>query len=135
MSPEQKQFLADNRYCVIGYNRKSGPPALSPVYYVMDGDDILISTQADRTKSQVLARRPEVSVCVLSEKPHPSPPYITVYGRATIVREGAADLMMRVGEAMTGSPVAESVRPAVEKRAAKEQRVVLRITPERIIGR
>ena len=135
MNAEQKQFLADNRYCVIGYNRKSGPPAMSPVYYVMDGDDILISTTAGRVKSQVLARRPEVSVCVLSEAPHPSPPYITVYGRATIVSEGAADLMMRVGAAMSGSPVPETARPAVEKRAAKEQRVVLRITPERIVGR
>ncbi len=38
--------------------------------------------------------------------------------------------MMRVGEKMTGSPIPESMRPALEERARKEQRVVLRVTPE-----
>ena len=135
MTPEQKQFLSENRYCVVAYNRKGGPPAMSPVYYVVDGDDLLISTQADRAKGRVLARNPEVSVCVLSEAPHPSPPYMTVYGRATIEHEGAADLMMRIGEAMSGSPIPKAARPAVEQRAVDQQRVVLRITPERMIGR
>lgn len=107
---------------------------MSPVYYVMDGDDILISTQGRRAKGRILARRPEVSVCILSEK-HPSAPYITVYGRATIEKEGAVDMMMRIGGVMTGSPVSEAVRPAIEKRAEEEDRVVLRITPESYVGR
>ncbi|MCH8813675.1 MAG: TIGR03618 family F420-dependent PPOX class oxidoreductase [Chloroflexi bacterium] len=135
MTPEErKKLLEENRYCVVGYNRNEGPPALSPVYYVMDGDDILISTQAGRAKGRVLARNPEVSVCILSEK-HPSAPYITVYGRAKIEKEGAVDLMMRIGGVMTGSPVSEAVRPAIEKRAEEEGRVVLRISPESYIGR
>lgn len=135
MTPEQRQFLSENRYCVVGYNRSVGPPAMSPVYYVLDGDDLLISTQADRAKGRVLAKKPEVSVCVLSEAQQPSPPYMTIYGRAAIESEGAADLMMRIGGAMSGSPVPEAARPAVEQRAAEQQRVVLRITPERVIGR
>ena len=134
MTPEQrKQFLEENRYCVVGYDRNEGPPALSPVYYVMAGDDILISTQAGRAKGKVLAKRPEVSVCILSEK-HPSAPYLTIYGKATIEKEGAVDVMMRVGGAMTGSEVPEAARPALEKRAEEEDRVVLRVTPERYIG-
>jgi hypothetical protein len=43
--------------------------------------------------------------------------------------------MMRVGEAMSGNPVPESARPAVEERARTEQRVVLRVTPERFAQR
>lgn len=135
MTPEErKKFLEENRYCVVAYNRKTGPPAMSPVYYVMDGDDILISTQAGRAKGSVLARRPEVSVCILSEK-HPSAPYLTIYGKATIEKQGAVDVMMRIGGVMTGNEVPESARPALEKRAEEEGRVVLRITPERYIGR
>ncbi len=135
MTPEQrKQFLEENRYCVVGYDRNEGPPALSPVYYVMDGDDILISTQAGRAKGRVLAKRPEVSVCILSEK-HPSAPYLTIYGKATVVTEGAAGVMMRIGGVMTGNEVPEAARPAIEKRAEEEGRVVLRVTPERYIGR
>jgi PPOX class probable F420-dependent enzyme len=131
MTPERrKPFLNANRFCIVAYNRKDGPPAVTPVYYVMDGDDILISTQANRAKGRVLARNPEVTVCVLTEN-EPMPRYLTVYGRATIETEGAVDLMMRVGEKMTGAPVPESARPSLEERAKREQRVVLRITPEK----
>jgi PPOX class probable F420-dependent enzyme len=135
MTPEQRtQFLEENRYCVVGYDRNEGSPALSPVYYVMDGDDLLISTTAGRAKGRVLARRPEVSVCVLSEK-HPSAPYLTIYGKATVVKEGAAAVMMRIGGVMTGNEVPAAALPAIEKRAEEEGRVVLRVTPERYIGR
>jgi PPOX class probable F420-dependent enzyme len=131
MNPEERSaFLQANRFCVVAYNRKSGPPAVSPVYYVMDGEDLLISTQANRAKGRVLARNPEVSVCVLTEN-EPMPRYLTLYGRATLESEGAVDLTMRVGEKMTGAPLPESARPALETRARSEQRVVLRITPDR----
>ena len=131
MTPEERgAFLEANRFCVVAYNRKSGPPASTPVYYVMDGEDLLVSTQANRAKGRVLARNPEVSVCVLTEN-EPMPRYLTVYGHASIETEGAVELMMRVGEKMTGAPIPESARPTLEERAKREQRVVLRITPER----
>lgn len=136
MTPEERrQLLEESRYCVVSYNRKSGPPAQSPVYYVLDGDDLLISTTATRAKGRVFSKPREVSVCVLSEKPHPSPPYVTIYGTGTIETEGAVDLMMRIGHVMRGEPVPESARPAVEERAKNEQRVVLRIRPERYVDR
>jgi hypothetical protein len=40
------------------------------------------------------------------------------------------DVMMAVGGAMAGNPLPESMRPAIEERAKKEQRVVLRVTPQ-----
>jgi len=135
MTPEERRkFLNENRYCVVAYNRKSGPPAMSPVYYVMDGDDLLISTQAGRMKGKVFAKEREVSVCVLAED-HPSAPYITIYGKAKTETEGAVDLMMRVGAVMTGNEIPEAARPALEKRAEDENRVVLRVKPERYVGR
>ncbi len=132
MTDDQRAFLNTNRWAVIAYNRADGPPALSPVYYVMDGDDLLFSTQATRAKGRVLARNPHVSVCVMAET-HPSPKYVTIYGRARVDREGAASLMMRIGEAMSGNAIPEAARPVVEKRAADEQRVVVRVTPESIL--
>jgi hypothetical protein len=94
----------------------------------MDGDDLLISTTATRAKAKVIRRNSRVSVCVLGEEiPFP---YLAVHGRGTIEEEGAVDLMMRIGEAMSGNPVPEAMRPAIEERARREQRVVLRVTPE-----
>jgi PPOX class probable F420-dependent enzyme len=135
MTPEErKKLLESNRYAVVAYNRKSGPPAMSPVYYVMDGDDLLISTQAGRMKGKVFSKEREVSVCVLAED-HPSPPYLTIYGRAKTEPEGAIDLMMRVGSVMTGREIPDAARPALEERAKAESRVVLRVKPEKYVTR
>lgn len=129
MTPEErKSFLAAHRLCIVATGRGSRPPAVSPVYYVMDGDDILISTTATRAKAKAIRRNPQVSLCVLGEQP--PFPYLAVYGRGRIEEEGAAELMMRIGQVMTGQPVADSARPAVEERAKREQRVVLRVTAE-----
>lgn len=129
MTPEERrQFLEQHRLCVVGYERSDGPPSLSPVYYVMDGEDMIISTTATRAKAKAIRRNPDVSVCVLGEAmPFP---YLTVYGRGRIEDEGAADVMMKVGAAMSGNPIPESARPAVEARAREEGRVVLRVTPQ-----
>ena len=129
VTPEERtKFLAEHRLCVVGYARKAGPPALTPVYYAMDGGDIIISTTRSRAKARAIARDPRVSVCVLGEQ-QPFP-YLTVYGRGRIEEEGAVEAMMQIGARMTGNPLPEAARPAVEKRAADEGRVVLRITPE-----
>jgi PPOX class probable F420-dependent enzyme len=129
MTPEERsKFLAEHRLCIVGYARRAGPPAMTPVYYAMDGDDIVISTTRTRAKGRVLKGKPAVSVCVLGEaQPFP---YLTVYGRARIEDEGAVDVMMKIGERMTGNAIPESARPAVEKRAQDEGRVVLRVTPD-----
>ncbi|WP_156748695.1 pyridoxamine 5'-phosphate oxidase family protein [Mycobacterium sp. 1482292.6] len=40
-------------------------PAMTVVYYVTDGDEILISTMAERAKAQAVQRNPNVSIYVL----------------------------------------------------------------------
>jgi PPOX class probable F420-dependent enzyme len=129
MTPEERRkFLEEHRLCIVGYARQAGPPAMTPVYYAMDGDDIIISTTRTRAKAKVIARDPQVSICVIGEE-QPFP-YLTVYGRGRIEDDGAVDAMMKVGSRMSGNPLPESVRPALEKRAQDEGRVVLRVTPE-----
>src|SRR5262245_29906068 len=114
-SEEQREFLKANRLCVIGIPRAGGAPQMSPVDYAMDGDDLLISTTASRWKAKAVRRNPAISICVLGEK-QPFP-YLLVYGRAVIEGEGAVDAMMKIGAKMSGNPVPETARPAVEERA------------------
>ena len=127
MNDERRDFLNANRLCIVGVGRKAGPPHMSPVYYVVDGDDILISTTHSRFKAKAIARNPDVSLCVLAEQ-FPFP-YLLVYGKGRVEDTGAAGLMMRIGERMTGNPLPEAARPGVEQRAKDEGRLVLRVTP------
>lgn len=132
MTPEERRtFLAEHRLCVVGYGRAAGPPALSPVYYAMDGDDMLVSTTHSRAKARAIGRNPQVSICVLAEQMPFA--YLTVYGRGRIEETHVVETMMKVGERMSGNPIPEAARPAIEKRAQDEGRVVLRVTPERFV--
>ena len=62
-------------------------------------------------------------------------PYLLIYGKGSVEEGGAVEAMMRIGERMTGNPLPESARPAVEERARKEGRVVLRVRPEAFLPR
>jgi len=87
---ERKEFLGTHRLAIAGLERGNRAPHLSPVYYVMDGDDLLISTTQTRVKAklarraglQVLKSFPESSyrfpikyfsrnICLLVRKPQP----------------------------------------------------------------
>jgi PPOX class probable F420-dependent enzyme len=126
---ERRKFVADHRTAVFGFNRKNDGPAMSIVYYVVDGDDLLVSTMAARGKAKAVARSPKVSLAILDEKWPPT--YLLVYGNARIETdiEAATDLSVRIFGLMAESPMPEDVRPKIRQSAIEEQRVVLRITP------
>ena len=129
---EHHHFLATHRLCVVGTGRSDGPPALSPVFYVLDGDDVLISITTDRHKYRAVSKDPNVSLCVLHEEFPFS--YVTVYGRGAITEDDAAETMERVSEAIFGRPLTDDERSGIGRRVVDEHRVSLRVTPERVIG-
>src|SRR5277367_6148796 len=126
---QRRQFVRDHRTCVFGYARQAAGPAMTVVYYVMDGDDLLVSTMAARAKPRAVRRNPEVSLCVLDENWPVT--YLQVYGRAILDEDPAAgaDLFVKVVELMAGQPVDAERRAQAEKLARQEQRVVIRVTP------
>jgi len=128
---ERRAFVREHRTAVFGYGRKNDGPAQSIVYYVTDGDDILVSTMGARAKAKAVARLGKVSLCVLDEQWPPS--YLVVYCDAKVETEPSAvvDLMMRIAGVMAGTPMPEAVRPMVEQGARREGRVVLRLRPYR----
>ncbi|HEU0212443.1 MAG TPA: hypothetical protein VFR13_00040, partial [Jiangellaceae bacterium] len=82
------------------------------------------------SKAIAVARDPKVSLCVLDERwPFT---YLQVYADATVDPdpELVVDVMMAVGERMSGQPLGAEARPAVEAMAEQEGRVVLRCRPD-----
>jgi PPOX class probable F420-dependent enzyme len=126
---QRRQFVRDHRTCVFGYGRREHGPAMTVVYYVMDGDDLLISTMAERGKAKAVARNGRISLCVLDEKWPPG--YLQVYGHAVVShdREQAVDVLTQVVGLMAGQEVPAERRPQIKQMADDEQRVVIRVTP------
>jgi PPOX class probable F420-dependent enzyme len=126
---ERRGFVRSHRTAIFGYARRDHGPAMTVVYYVMDGDDLLVYTMTDRAKAKAVARNPKVSLCVLDEKWPIT--YLLVYGTAKIETdfEKVVALGMRIAEVMAGAPMPASHRAQVEEISRREQRVIVRITP------
>ena len=124
---ERRAFVEKHRTCIFGFQRKQGPPSMSVVYYVVDGDDLLVSTMRERAKAKAVRRAGEASICVLDEKWPLT--YLQVYGPAVVDEDfdTSVSVMMKVAEIMSGQPIPEAARPIVEAKAREEDRVVIRL--------
>ena len=127
---ERRAFVENHRTCIFAFQRRHGPPSMSVVYYVLDGDDLLVSTMAARAKAKAVARTKEASVCVLNEQWPLT--YLQLYGPARVEQDftKTVDVMMKVAQIMSGQPLPEAARPVVEAKAREEQRVVIRLMPQ-----
>ena len=126
---ERRQFVYDHRTCVFGYSRRAHGPAMTIVYYVVEGDELLISTMAGRSKPKAVDRDGRMSLCVLDE--HWPVTYLQVYGNALVDRDPdlAADVLTRVIGLMAGAEVPPERHPQIAQLARDEERVVIRVRP------
>jgi PPOX class probable F420-dependent enzyme len=102
---------------------------MTVVYYVLDGDDLLISTMAARAKTRAVQRNPKVSLCVLDEQWPLT--YLQVYGSATVEEDfsQAVDVMRRVIDLMAGEQMPAAKLPEIQRMCRDENRVVIRFRP------
>ncbi len=126
---ERRAFVAGHRTAIFGYGRRQDGPAMTVVYYVVDGDDLLVSTMAARAKAKAVQRNQKVSLCILDEQWPLT--YLQVYCDAKVETDHDAnvDLGMRIAGVMAGKPMPEEVRPMIAEGISRENRVVLRLTP------
>jgi PPOX class probable F420-dependent enzyme len=81
-----------------GVTRRDGTPHVTPIWFVLDGDDVLFNTARDTVKGRALARDPRVSICVDDQ----APPYSFVHlqAEATLIED--LDEMRRWATAIGG---------------------------------
>lgn len=124
---ERREFVRSHRTAVFGYARKVHGPSMSVVYYVMDGDEIVISTMAGRAKPKAIRRNPKVSLCVLDEQWPPT--YVLVYGDAWLDEGYGAQMLINTCEVMAEQEMPEPEREQLRGLAVEEQRIAIRMKP------
>jgi hypothetical protein len=130
---QRRQFVRDHRTAIFAYGRNNDGPAMSALYYVMDGDDLLISTMRARAKAKAVQRNPKVSLCILDENWPPT--YLTVFCDAFIDAtvdtdlDAIVDLSLRVGALMAERKLDDSMREHATARVIEEDRIRLRLKP------
>ncbi|WP_019634624.1 PPOX class F420-dependent oxidoreductase [Actinomadura atramentaria] len=101
--PEWREFVAaGTRTAKVAVVRRDGSPHVTPVWFVLDGGDIVFNTGADTVKGRALRRDPRVSLCVEDDRPPFS--FVTVHGEAELSDDVAAmlPLSVRIGARYMG---------------------------------
>ncbi|WP_404191059.1 PPOX class F420-dependent oxidoreductase [Streptomyces tauricus] len=87
--------------------RADGRPHVAPIWFVLDGDDLVFNTGKDTVKGRNLARDGRVALCVDDDRPPFA--FVVVQGRA-LISEDLDDVRLwagRIGSRYMGEERAE----------------------------
>jgi PPOX class probable F420-dependent enzyme len=92
---EWREFiLTGTRTGKLATTRGDGRPHVMPIWFVLDGDDVVFNTGADTVKGRNLKRTGWASMCVDDERPPFS--FVTVSGPVTLSTDVEAMLPFAV---------------------------------------
>jgi PPOX class probable F420-dependent enzyme len=128
---EYLRFMREGtRTAKLATVRADGRPHVAPVWFVMDGEEIVFNTGADTVKGRNLLRDGRVALSVDSEEPPFS--FVVVEGTAT-AEDGAEDLLpwaTRIGGRYMGEERAEEFGC----RNGVPGELLVRVTPTKIVA-
>jgi PPOX class probable F420-dependent enzyme len=75
-------LLANTRTAKAATVRSDGRPHVAPVWFDLDGDDVIFTTWHTTVKARDLRRDPRISLCVDDERPPFS--FVLIEGSATL---------------------------------------------------
>jgi PPOX class probable F420-dependent enzyme len=132
MSTERRRaFLQEGtRTAKLASIMPDGRPHVTPVWFVLDGDDLICTTWHTSAKARSLRRDPRVSLCVDDDRPPFS--FVMLEGTASI-SEDLAQLRhwaTQIGARYMGPDRAEEFGA----RNGVQGELLIRITPTRIVA-
>ncbi len=124
------EFLAEGtRTAKLGYVAADGRPLVAPVWFVVDGRELVFNTGRDTAKGRALRRDPRVVVCVDDERPPFS--FVQVQGEVTL-SEDPEELIAtatRIGGRYMGADRAQEFG----RRNGVPGELVVRVRPTKIV--
>jgi PPOX class probable F420-dependent enzyme len=126
LTPTEREFLEKPFVGVVTTLQRDGSPQSTVVWVDVDDDGVSINTAYGRVKPRNLARDPRISLVVVD--PGDAYRWVKLSGTATLVDEGAVEQIDRLSKKYTGRDVYANHTP-------DEQRVSVRIIPDRILSR
>ena len=131
-SDETRAFLLEGtRTGKLASTMPQGSPHVMPIWFLLDGNDLVFTTAADTVKGGHILSDGRVSVCVDDERPPFA--FVHIRGRATGTLDDPAllDWATRIAQRYMGS---ERAREYGERNAVAGE-LLVRLTPERVIAK
>ncbi|GAA1695054.1 PPOX class F420-dependent oxidoreductase [Streptomyces yatensis] len=79
----QKFLMEGTRTAKLSTVRADGSPHIAPVWFLLDGDDLVFNTGQETVKGRNLARDGRVAICVDDDRPPFA--FVTLRGRAELI--------------------------------------------------
>ena len=128
---EWRDFISQGtRTGKLATTRKDGRPHVMPIWFLLDGDELVFNTGASTVKGRTLARTGQASLCVDDETPPFS--FVTVSGPVTISTDPdeLLDWATRIAARYMGAERAEELG----RRNAVEGELVVRLRAEHVVA-
>ena len=120
-----KRLLDAPTFVTVSTVNPDGGPQATVVWVKREGDDVLFSTVRGRRKERNLARDPRISLSFFDpENPYW---YTELRGAVTVTEDGGPELIQELSQKYNGV--------AYTHDGPDDTRVVVRLTPEKIVGR
>lgn len=123
-------FVSSHRWAVLTTLRGSGQPVSSVVAYARDGDQLVISTPGGTFKRASIEADPRVNLCVISNAEPFN--FVAIEADARVNRDNLVDDTKRVFANIADTQYSEP--EDLPAWLESQQRVILRLTPQRVYG-
>ena len=132
MTDEQwRAFITDGtRTGKLATTRRDGRPHVVPIWFVLDGDELVFNTGAETVKGRSLRRTGWASLCVDDERPPFS--FVTVSGPVTISED--LDEMLPWAIQIGARYMGEERGEQFGRRNAVEGELLVRLRAEQVVA-
>jgi hypothetical protein len=121
---ELDEFLsAGTRTGKLATTRADGSPHVAPIWFILDGDDLVFMTGADTVKGKAMLRDPRVALSVDDERPPFA--FAAIEGFVTISRD--LDEMLPLSIAIARRYMGDARAEQYGRRNATEGELLLRL--------
>ena len=132
MSDKQRRefLLAGTRTGVLATVRKDGRPHAAPIWFTLDGDDVLFTTAADTVKGRNLQRTGQATLVVDEARP----PFHFVAIEGTVELSEDLDETLRWATVLGGRYMGAENAEAFGRRNAVPGELLVRLRPSKIVA-
>jgi PPOX class probable F420-dependent enzyme len=128
---EIRSFLRDHVHTgKLATVRADGRPHVVPIWYAMDGDELIFTTWHASVKGRNIARDGRVAICVDNEQPPFD--YVMIEGTAQLIDD--MDELRRWATRIGGRYMGADQAEAFGKRNGVKGELVVRVTPTNFVA-
>ncbi|WP_336084334.1 PPOX class F420-dependent oxidoreductase [Nocardia sp. SSK8] len=129
--PKVREFLSrGTRTGKVAFVATDGRPMVTPVWFIVDGDELVFNTGKDTAKGRAFARDPRIALCVDLEEP----PYALVSVQGTVTLSEDPEELVRTATAIAARYMGPDKAEEFGKRNGVPGELVVRVRPAKVVA-